>query len=256
MKDRSRKHLTKTGFTSLVLVALVGLLALLALAACSRATTQAKTTPTPDAKTLLQQASKVNYKDVKFTLAFTMTIQGQTITGTGSGKATANPQRVDEVLNFPLTSNGKTLQVTIEAIMDMATNAGYLKYTGIPGHTTKWTKMSLTSMAATTGIDFNSLNNFDSYQNVKLIGAETIDGVAVWHIRADLPMTTSTPAARASTPTATTATTATTTEDVYIRQDNFYPLKATAHTSGSTPIDMTITFTQYDTGASITLPRV
>ncbi len=260
VKDRFRKHLPKTGFTSLVLVALVGLLALLALAACSRTTARANVTPSPSAAAILQQASQASYKDVTFALTFTMTTQGQTVTGTGSGKATTHPVRVDELLSFPLVVSGKTLQVTAESIIDVATNAAYVKYTGIPGHTTRWTKVSLSAVAASMGIDYSSLTSFNSLQNARVIGAETIDGVAVWHIRADFGATstptTSTPAAKASTPTATATPAVTTTADVYIRQDNSYPVKETAHTSGSTPIDMTVTFTKYDSGLSITLPKV
>ncbi len=251
MTNSSRKPLGTTGWTGLM--AIVGLLAVLALAACGATGAQAKTTPTPNASDLLQQASKASYKDMTFTLAFTMTIQGQTVAGTGSGKATTTPSRFDELMSFPLTANGKTLHVTVEVIADMSANTGYVRYTGIPGHTTNWTKMSLPNLTASTGVDYSSLNSFDSFQHVTLIGADTINGVAVWHIQADLPMTASTPTSKASaTPTPATPASA----DLYVRQDNDYLVKMVEHMTGATPGVMTLTVTQYDSGATITLPKI
>jgi hypothetical protein len=85
-----------------------------------------------------------------------------------------------------------------------------------------------------------------------VIGAETINGVAVWHIRADLPITAATPTSRTATPTPT----APSTTDIYIRQDNDYLVKTIVHTTGTTPSDVTLTVTKYDSGVTITLPRV
>src|SRR5262245_6357048 len=136
-----RRILPARSFRALPALLAGMLLLLLALVGCGAPTTAAR--PTPDANAILQQASKINFRDAAFTLTFTMTMQGQTVTGTGSGKVTMSPQRADLLMTFPLTVAGKTLQLTVEAVTDAATNAAYTKTSGLPGVPSKWTKTSL-----------------------------------------------------------------------------------------------------------------
>jgi hypothetical protein len=239
---------------------------MLVFAACGQPA--APTTTLPSAATLLQQATKADYHDVTFTIAFTITTQGQTVTGTGSGEATKTPERMQAQLQFPITLRGKSMQFAFDTITDMTTNATYTKITGVPGVSTRWTKSSLTSGGASP-IDVNSLTDYGTLQNAKTIGAETIDGVAVWNVQGTAPAATPTPAKATATPTKTPKATATaaatasptaaaepTTVDVYLRQDNSYPVKATVQMAGSTPGTVTLTFTKFNSGVSITLPKL
>jgi hypothetical protein len=256
MISAPRSHRPRRHWLALI-AGIVGLLALLALAGCGVPLIGAGPTPTPtpppDPATLLQQASTADWRDVTFTLAFNGTELGQTVNATGGGKATKNPQRVEVNLTLPFTLAGTTAQITIDEIVDFPTSTAYSRIGGIPGvpNPGQWTKSPI-SAASSTGspIDPTTITDFTKTQNAKLIGAETLNGVAVWHIQG-----TETDAA-----SGTSATT-----DIYIRQDNHYPLKVTVHstttstpgtTAGAGTSDITILFTQYNSGVTITLPTV
>jgi hypothetical protein len=233
----------------------VGLLALLTLAGCGVPLLSAGPTPTPtpppDPATLLRQASTADWRDVTFTISFNANELGQAVNGTGSGKATKSPQRVELHLTLPLTIEGTTSQIAIDEVVDSATSTAYSRISGIPGlpSSGQWTKSPINAaISSGSPVDPTSITNFSGLQNAKLIGAGTLNGVAVWHIQAT------------QTQAGTTATT-----DIYIRQDNHYPLKVTAHatvastpdaTNTATTTDATILFTQYNSGVTITLPTV
>jgi len=268
-----------------LLLLLAALLGVLSLAACGTSSRGATPTATPDANAILQQASQATYTDVTFDLTITTTVLGQTVNETGSGAMTKNPPRAQETLTIPVTLNGKTTQTKIETITDSTTKTTYTRTTtnGVVG---RWTK-SVTNSSDFVASDLTSL---DSYTNAKVIGSETLDSVAVWHLRASpgtAPAATATTAATTTTPATTKTATPTktptktptvsaasatktavagatqtaianaTTVDFYIRKDNSRPVKMASHvaiTGANT--DAVRTFTQYDSGVTITLPRV
>jgi len=230
--------------------------------------------PTPDANAILLQASKAGSRDATFTVAFAVVTQGQTVTGTGSGKMTTQPKRFEALLTFPITVQGKMLNLSIDSITDTATGTSYQKVSGIPGVTPRWTKTSLTGSASP--VDFSGLTRYDKLEDAKVLGAETLDGVAVWHIRATQPSATTptatpkgakTPTPKgAKTPTPKGAKTPTPTAsvgisnvdimDIYVRQDNSYPIKEVVHTTGAAAGDITMIFTKFDSGVTIDLPKL
>lgn len=272
MNDSIRTHPRITGRTWLA--AIVGLLALLAVAACGTATAQTNVTPSPSAAAILQQASAASFTDISFTLTRATTAQGQTVTSTGTGKATKSPQRTETSLTTPTTVNGKTVQVLVETISDTATKTVYTRKTtnGVAG---KWIKSTLGSSSSSSSVDVSALMSFDAYQNATLTGAETMDGVAIWHLQAS-PASAAAPASTATTQTPTaktptvsaasatktavasatqTAITSGSMVDIYIRKDNSQLVKVTSHVPGSSGADVTLTVTHYNSGVTIDLPK-
>lgn len=223
------------------LAALVVLGALLTLAACdasSLSSTGHRATPTPDAASILQRAIAADYRDATYTLTFTGTALGQAAEGSGGGRATKSPIRTDTTITGIVTLNATKANFTAETITDVATNALYTKITGL-GYSGRWSKSTLSGASNKAPIDLRAFTNLDAYKNAKLIGAETLDGVAVWHLQAT-QNTSEGPV----------------TADLYIRQDNSYPAKVTGHLGGLISADATVKFTKFNSGVSIALPRV
>lgn len=187
--------------------------------------------PTPNAATIVKNVQKVKIRDAAFTFKITST--GKTpIDGSGTGQVTTSPKRSQLALTF--TTNGQT--ITLESISDASTV--YTKFTGLdlPGVPAgMWVKS--TAGAASSLIDTNSLVDFSQITSPTLVGAETVDGVAVWHLKG----TTTQAGVAADT-------------DFYIRRDDNYPYKVTSHTSGADATDATVVFTSINTGITITPP--
>lgn len=253
---------------------LLASLTMLAFAACGTAstpTTQNQAPPLPDAATVLQQAEAATFKDVTFTITVTQTVNGQAVNGTGTGEMTKSPQRAQVTTTVPVTVNGKTYQKTVEQVTDFATKTVYTKTSGIPGASGKWTKTTI-AKAPSNPVDISGIADLSTFKNATTVGADTVDGVAVWHLQSTQSNSTSssssstgtsgtasTPGTTGASSTATTSTsTATaTTSDLFIRQDNHFPAKLTMHeTSGTTPTDVTFDFTKYDSGLTIAIPKV
>lgn len=221
----------------------VALMGLLSLAACG-ADQQSGTTDSAgssDAVAILQQASHAGYADVTFSLTFTSTASDQKLAGGGSGKLTKSPARAQVSLTLPVTVSGAIEQATVETITDTATSAVYSRTT-IHGTTSKWTKAS--SNNSGTAADVNALTSLTTYQNARLLGSETVNGVSAWHIQAN-------PARKAGATTAARPLV-----DIYIRQDNHYPVKITSSVSGPPVANLTLAFTAFNTGVTIPLPQV
>jgi hypothetical protein len=83
----------------------------------------------------------------------------------------------------------------------------------------------------------SQLTGYESLQNAKLVGAETLNGVNVWHL-------TGTGNSGGSNVA----------YDLYVRQDNYYPVKLVGKSSGTDQGTLTIDFTGVNTGATISLP--
>lgn len=214
---------------------LLGALAALALTGCGiNSLGGAKATATPNAQTILQRAQAVQINDLSFTMNLDSTFAGTAATGNGNGTFTKNPQRVQ--LSLALNSNGTSF--TLQEIADVASSTSYTKISGLdlPGFNgDKWIKSSLGGSASL--FDPSQLTNYSQLTNAKLAGAETLNGVKVWHL-------TGTSSSSGSTGT----------YDVYVRQDNYYPVKSVVKTTGADQGTITIDYTGVNTGATIALP--
>lgn len=214
---------------------LLMLLAMLSLAACSSPLAATKPTPTPDAATILANSQKVKYTDIEFTMTITGTSSGTSVSGNGSGTVTTTPNRADITLD--LTASGTEL--SFETIVDSVTSTTYVKFTGtsIPGIPVgKWIKESGSS-SSVSPIDPSIFSNVGKLSNPTLVGSETVDGIAVWHLKGQ------------ETSGADTAN-----ADVYVRKDNNQIYQAVIHTTGTSTTDVTIKFTGVNTGKTVDLP--
>jgi hypothetical protein len=220
-----------------VVVGLLTLVGTLALSACGVSGLGAAQ-PTPDAKTILANVGKIQYKDIEFKMTLSGSSAGTGVSGDGTGVITMSPKRAK--ITFNLTSGGQ--QIAFDTIEDIDGNTVYFKFSsalfpGLP--TDKWIKADAggTLSSLTNAFDTSQLTNFNQISNATLKGSETVDGVLVWHL-------TGTESSNGTTANA----------DLYIRQDNNHPYKIVAHAAGSTSADVTITFTGINTGATVDLP--
>jgi hypothetical protein len=218
---------------------LLVLVGTLSLCGCGLTTqVAAKPTPTPDAKTILANVAKIQYKDIEFSMTLSGGSSGSAVSGTGSGIITTSPKRAK--ITFNLSSGGQ--QIAFDTIEDIDGNAIYIKFStalfpGIP--TDQWIKASAggSLSSLTSAFDPSQLTNLSQMSNATLKGSETVDGVQVWHL-------TGTESSNGSASSA----------DLYVRQDNNEPYKIVAHAAGSAAADVTITFTGINTGATVDLP--
>jgi hypothetical protein len=77
---------------------------------------------------------------------------------------------------------------------------------------------------------------------VTLVGSDTVDGTAVWHIKGT------------TSQSATTQTGESGTTDMYVAKDRYLPKKVVERLTGSAAGTFTLLFTSYDTGITIDLP--
>jgi hypothetical protein len=196
---------------------------------------------TPDAATILQRAQAADVHDEQFNLTINTTVGDQHINGTGTGVATRNPDRVQFKYNF--TINGQP--ASVEVISDAATKTNYTLVSAPGISNTKYVKTTAGEGSSVT--DFTALNDYSRFMDAKLIGAETVNGVDVWHLQQ-----------------VKTSSNGTSTTDLYFRIDNYYPVKYVVHagaTATTTPgvsttgnTDVTIDITKINSGVSVSLP--
>ena len=227
-------------------------LGLLTLAGCglsgnATSTLSIRATPTPTfavtAASVLQHAQSVKFTDA----TLTMTFQGNlgNVAGLGglpgaSGqtsmtmtiKTTTNPKRADVTMSF--TASGQ--QTTIETISDDKTNTNYMRFTPplVPGDD-KWTKSSGLGLGSL--YDPSLYVNFSAVQNPTLAGEETLNGIAVWHVKAQSSFGND----KAN-------------EDIYVRADTFEPYQLKYTISGATNESVTMTFVAINSHLTIALP--
>jgi hypothetical protein len=210
----------------------------LALSACGIGGGKAKPTATPDAAQIVSKVKGLQFKDATFTVTLNFTTSGQTINGTGSGKITKSPDRSDIQFAFPLNVSGQSYNVQIEVITDGTTS--YTMLSGIPGLDTngKWTKGDTGSSSSSN--PFGNTSQFSDFANAlgspTLVGTDTINGVAVYHLK--------------GSDTSSSGGTV----DMYVRTDNYQPVKADFTETGSTPGTFSLVFTAWNSGISISTP--
>lgn len=231
-------------------VALGAILALLAMGALAGCSMGVPSVTIPSASSILDKAKNPGWKDATFN--FTSKVQGASSLGpvtsseTGNGKLTTNPQRSDITFSGT-TSVGSTQAPSSGEVITDGTTA-YIKTAG----QTMWTKLSSADVqnsagGAAAGAGLTSLTNL---KNIQFVGAETINGVGTWHVKGDTS---------GSASASGISGTVTGTVNLWVRQDNFYPVKIVVHqdvtsSQGNGTVDETVQFTSWDTGLTITPP--
>lgn len=197
--------------------------------------------PPPSLQTILDKFKHPGFTDASCTIethTAARTVDGVAIPASslsGECETTTNPDRNHTIIHFTTSTGTKH---TVEGITDTATSISYTKSSIDGGPVpTKWTKTSLSELEGASSSPFLSL---DSMKNPTLVGADTINGVAVWHVRgqADLP----------------SASGLKENLDCYLRQDNQYPLEIKGTITGSMQSTTTLLFTKYNSGITIALP--
>lgn len=194
----------------------------------------------PSAQTILQNVQKAHFNDVTFTLNVTGSFSGTSGSGTGTGKVTKHPERSD--INLTILLDGQ--QVTLEVITDVATNTEYSKITGspIPGSSDMWIKTPRGGTSSSL-VDTSQITSYlNGLSNVTLVGSDTVDGTAVWHIKGT------------TSQSATTQTGESGMTDMYVTKDGYLPKKVVERLTGAAAGTFTLLFTAYDTGIIINLP--
>jgi hypothetical protein len=216
--------------------------------------------PLPTAAFVLHEAQTAKITDLSFTAAGTFasslgaTLNGQSSGGSDltfqaslTGKITMSPQRADLALSL-----GQGQDVAIEVITDATTQIGYVRIPALDqAGAAQWISLPLGDLGSY--LDTSIFTNFEHVTQAKMVGPDTINGTAVYHLQGKQQLQQGTGSA---------------TEDFYVRQDNAYPVRVVIQGSVSVPdatgsgtatgpaasSDVTIDFTGVNTGAAITLP--
>ncbi|HEX6122623.1 MAG TPA: hypothetical protein VFY89_05655, partial [Ktedonobacterales bacterium] len=113
---------------------------------------------------------------------------------------------------------------------------------------TNWIKLPIGEVSSV--LDTSVFDKFEQLTEAKNVGADTLNGVSVWHLQGK------------QTYSGISAT-----EDFYVRQDNYYPVKIVLKGDGSVPteiagsadapsatVNITITVAKINSGLTIALP--
>lgn len=180
---------------------------------------------------ILAKVKQANLKDSTFTLQEQETSGSSTISASGTGKLVTQPFRED----VSVMAKAGNQQIASEVLTD-GSNV-YVK-TGT-GNT--W--MQLPASQVTGGAGFSTaLNDIANLPNAQLIGSETANGIATWHLR--------------GTPTRSFGgQSGMVTEDMWVNKSTYQPVRITdqAATSRGT-VNSNITFTDWNTGVTVTPP--
>lgn len=214
---------------------------------------------------ILNKAASAPLHAANFTLAANVngSVAGfaASTTVTGNGKLTTNPNRVDALVQSPGIAGFGAINT--EVIQD-----GSDIYTKNGSATKPWTKNS-GILANLPGLSFTDLLDYQKLHNAQFIGEDTINGHKAWHLRAGLSdlITGSSAAATATAISQQSGAQNSLTEDLWIREDTYFPAQLTLTTktslasagagtaiSGTINTDETLTFTAWNTGITITVP--
>jgi hypothetical protein len=218
----------------------VTLAGMLSLAACSLP----GATTTPDAASILKNAQAVKISDASLSFSYSGQFSSNvvsslpflptgTLTGVGDGKMTTSPQRADITFNVPISG----LQVPIELLYDGDTKtlyAGSSLLATVTGASQTWVKLPLDQVG---GVDRSAFLNFSQLLNVSLVGTETLNGVATYHLKGT------------DSPTGQSATV-----DLWVQQSNYDPVRAVINLNTFIVGTATVDFTGLNTGLTITPP--
>ncbi|MBA3825413.1 MAG: hypothetical protein H0X24_16130 [Ktedonobacterales bacterium] len=286
-----------------ILVGVVAAVVAIALIVAGVAYAKTRST-TPTASEILANAKNAKLTDTTFTLTDHMTanLGGSTTSAfpttldiTGNGKLTKAPVRNDVTITIPLLGAQNSIEVLTDG-SDIYANVGNLAgllssigttTTGTP--TTPPTTSGPPWIKIPVGQPIPTVLDYSHVQNVKLIGAEKVNGKDTWHLQGTLNIAGLSGSATPNPGIAATATAIATqtgasvtpvTEDLWFQQDTYFPAKLTVKFSanlgnlaalmGSTTAtptpatptptnsqiasDATVIFTAWNSGITITPP--
>lgn len=220
-------RISKTSCATLALI----VLGCLGLAACgsSVATPRATATPALTAAQIISKAQDASPKAASYTSDISTTTSGKTTDLQTKVSFTSTPKRIHTVLTTT-DAAGKTS--TLETIQDDQNS-----YLNIEG---KWLKTPNTTPVDISSLDLTK-SLYSSILNPTLVGVETVNGIATYHLTATANQTGTTGKA-----------------DFWVRQDNFYPVKLTAKSSGGAQGEaiISVNYTAWDDQVKIDLPTV
>jgi hypothetical protein len=211
----------RTGVAASLLL-LCGVLVLSACGGSSSAKTSA-----PKMLPVLEQAQKA-LKDATATFSFVFTPKVNTnLTGGGNYKTTATPQRA--IVNMTQNGSPETSTTIVDNIKTEYIQTITAPVNGVSQ--TLWLKTSQSNVVvdAVAGVLY-----YAGYTNATQAADTTINGVAVYHIHGT----------EASGYVV----------DLYLRKDNFLPVKAVIPSTKETVTTTTVTYTKVNSGVKIDLP--
>jgi len=193
----------------------------------------ATATGAPDAASILQEvrSASASIRDATFKIAATSPAASQALTGTGTGKLTRSPDRLQISLNGSVGGQRGPFDI----IVDKAASATYVR---APQQSEKWLKVPSAAGSA------EDIGNFNLTQ-AALVGEEAINGVPTYHLRGTV-------ASASSTTPGATPVTASATTDLWVTKNTYYPVKSVTKTEGGTTV--TVDFTGVNTGVTVELP--
>jgi hypothetical protein len=223
-----------------------------------------------DASALLARASQANLRDGTFTVTGTISVglggEGIAEPVSGNGTIIRAPYKLhitENVAGIPTTG-----PISLEEII--IGDTAYIKApSSLGGNPQKpWTQTTVAPSSNLPSLSLTDFLNYSTLQHPMNLGTETIDGHATWHIHADLiGSLTGGPAATATAISSATGSTTQASEDLWIRQDNYFPAQVMLKTSfgagaggtgviGSVSVNATLTlpFTAWNTGVTINPP--
>lgn len=226
---------------------LVALAGVLSLAACSLPGVNA----TPDAATILKGVQGVKISDATFTFSYNGKLSAQassfllsnvgvdasgTLSGNGNGEITASPQRAQLAFILPFQIAGIT--PSLELLSDGATKTLYagsnvLTLVSSATNGKSWFEVPISQFG---GFDITPVLNFSQLLNVSLAGSETLNGVSVYHLKG------------------TESGTVSAAIDLYVRQDNYNPVRAVINLTTLIVGSVTLDFAGINTGVTVTPP--
>lgn len=206
----------------------------LSLAACGSGGTGSGGTPTPaaSAATILANAQQAKPKAAAYIADIQTVANGATTELKETISYILQPARAHEII---ATTSGGT-NSTIETFTDGTTS--YIMLGG------QWMKAGTAPDVATLDIGKTTLASVaGASSSFTLVGTETLNGVATYHLTASPPA----------------ATSAQGKADVWVRQDNYYLVKLTAQEASTTGAQqgqatISITYSAWDDGVKIDLP--
>jgi len=249
-------------FRALILLIMWSVLALTACSGTGSSFDTSATTPLT-ASEIVTHMQQAPLKDATFTERVNSQTAGSAVgipigvavTVNGNGHLTTHPKRVEVQLSGTVPQSTYSAQ---NVIVDAS--GSYVQVTG----DTHWSKTNV-SGATVSNVGPDLVLNYTQLQGATLVGPEIINGIATWHLRGT-PLINTNVAVNAGVTNIANVSSSTdvaATEDIWVRQDNYYPVKIEVQTTSnisapSTTIHVTanehILFTAWDTGITISAP--
>jgi hypothetical protein len=210
-----------------------------------------------DASTLLARASQANLRDGTFNVTGSVSVgiagEGISEPVSGNGTIIRSPYKLhitENVAGLPTTG-----PISLEEII--IGDTAYLKLpASLGGNAQKpWTQTTVAPTSALPSLALTDFLNYSTLQRPMNLGTETINGHATWHIHADLiGSLTGGPAATATAISSASGSTTQASEDLWIRQDNYFPAQVMLHTTFTSNLGSKSVIASVSVNATLTLP--